>query len=153
MRYQDAKAAIARRNERRARKRKRKAVFGVYPRKGFAEARKQLASPSNVCSECGITSAEHIKAYAVDLALDHIIPARWLAIMDQNPHEVFNFHWLCSQGKNCHGRGKKEAEAQLMGKGGLYAFVTVLRTSSVPYLAAVRAAMDSYGFRTDLLPW
>ena len=146
-------AAFGRRAERRTKRRKRKA-FGKYPMAGFQEKRKQLNFLEKTCEGCGITGADHLKKFGVDLALDHILPARWLALLNLDPHKDWNLEWLCSGApQNCHGRGKREAEAQLMGKGGLFGFITVLRTANWPAMASVRRALDGYGFRTEGLPW
>lgn len=95
-----------------------------------------------------MTAKDHIKEHAIDLHLDHVIPARFVQLLGCDPHDEQNLMFLC---KKDHGR-KRLAEERLKGKESLYGFVLQLKIEQWD-MDLVKLLLEKFGVPTERLPF
>ncbi len=141
---------FARKKEKRYRHKLSKKPYPAYPHARFQHTRKQLSlfGEEKKCGVCGITAKKHRDKYGIDLHLDHIIPARFVKMIEGDPHDPRNLMWLC---KFDHGR-RRRAEERLKSKEGLRGFILQMEMEGAD-MQRVKSLLQFYGVATDKLPF
>lgn len=97
---------------------------------------------------CAITAEQHLAKHGIDLHLDHVIPARFVTMVNGNPHDDRNLMWLC---KFDHGR-KRKAEERLREKEGLRGFILALQIEGWD-MANIKSLLVMYHVPVERLPF